>query len=139
PRLAGDRLPNLTEHAVNEEAAWIPLTIARWYGERDRPIETLAPTAVWYSSGVPPVPIRWVVIRDPLGKIRHPGAAVRRSGCQSTADHLVVHLALAPRGHLPRDASSSGRRDTAPVVASGHPAHDASPHGTLLGHYAAGA
>ena len=25
---------------------------------------------MWYSTGFPPVPIRWVVIRDPLGKFR---------------------------------------------------------------------
>ena len=25
-------------------------------------------TAVWYHSGIPPVPIRWVLIRDPQGE-----------------------------------------------------------------------
>ena len=47
PRLVGDRLPNLTEQVVDEEAAWCQLTIPRWYGERDRPIEVLSQTAVW--------------------------------------------------------------------------------------------
>jgi hypothetical protein len=28
----------------------------------------LSQTAVWYSTGFPPVPIRWVLVRDPLGK-----------------------------------------------------------------------
>jgi DDE superfamily endonuclease len=68
PRLVGDRLPNLTQHAVDEQATWIRCTIDRWYGERDRPIEALSQTAVWYSTGFPPVPIRWVLIRDPLRK-----------------------------------------------------------------------
>lgn len=68
PRLVGERVPNLAVRANDEEAAWIPLTIGRWYGERDRSIEALSQTAVWYSTGFPPVPIRWVVIRDPLGK-----------------------------------------------------------------------
>ncbi len=67
PRLVGNRLPNLTQHAVDAEAAWIRLAIPRWYGERNRPIEVLSQTAVWYSTGFPPVPIRWVLIRDPLG------------------------------------------------------------------------
>jgi hypothetical protein len=44
--------------------------MARWYGERDRPVEILSQTAVWYSTGVPPVPIRWVLIRDPRGTFR---------------------------------------------------------------------
>ena len=26
-------------------------------------------TAVWYHSGLPPVPIRWVLVRDPDGKL----------------------------------------------------------------------
>ena len=68
PRLVGERLPNLTQHIVDAEDEWSPFTIGRWYGERDRPIEALSRTAVWYSTGFPPVPIRWVLIRDPLRK-----------------------------------------------------------------------
>jgi hypothetical protein len=67
PRLVGDRLPNLTAQAHAADATWRRLTIARWYGERERPIEVLSQTAVWYSTGFPPVPIRWVLIRDPQG------------------------------------------------------------------------
>jgi len=25
---------------------------------------------VWYHAGLPPVPLRWVLVRDPLGKVR---------------------------------------------------------------------
>jgi DDE superfamily endonuclease len=67
PRLVGERLPNLSVHAADPAASWTPLTIPRWYGERDRPIEVLSQTAVWYSTGFPPVPIRWVLARDPRG------------------------------------------------------------------------
>ncbi|HEV2457539.1 MAG TPA: hypothetical protein VGS80_04175 [Ktedonobacterales bacterium] len=65
--MVGTRLPNLTEHAVDAEAVWTRLTIPRWYGERNRPIAVRSQTAVWYSSGFPPVPIRWVLIRDLRG------------------------------------------------------------------------
>jgi hypothetical protein len=37
----------------------------RWYGERDRCLEIASDTALWYHPGLPPVPIRWVLIRDP--------------------------------------------------------------------------
>jgi hypothetical protein len=67
PRRVGERLPNLTDHAQDPESAWTALTIARWYGEGNRPVEVLSQTAVWYSTGFPPVPIRWVLIRDPRG------------------------------------------------------------------------
>jgi hypothetical protein len=30
-------------------------------------VEVATGTAVWYHSGLPPVPLRWVLIRDPLG------------------------------------------------------------------------
>src|SRR5262249_15573240 len=67
PRLVGDRLPNLSCHRDDPTAAWCALSIPRWYGVRDRPVEVLSQTAIWYSTGFPPVPIRWVLIRDPLG------------------------------------------------------------------------
>jgi len=33
-------------------------------------IEIVSDTAVWYHSGMVPVPIRWVLIRDPKGKFK---------------------------------------------------------------------
>jgi hypothetical protein len=28
-------------------------------------VELVSETAVWYHTGLPPVPLRWVLIRDP--------------------------------------------------------------------------
>src|SRR5258708_8161421 len=67
PRLVGERLPNLSCHRDDPSIPWSDLRLPRWYGERDRQIEVLSQTAVWYSTGFPPVPIRWVLIRDPRG------------------------------------------------------------------------
>lgn len=33
-----------------------------------REVEITSQSAIWYHSGLPPLPIRWVLIRDPLGK-----------------------------------------------------------------------
>ena len=41
-----------------------------WYGERDRPVDLVSGTAVWYHPGRPPVPIRWVLLRDPAGRFK---------------------------------------------------------------------
>jgi hypothetical protein len=49
---------------------WTPLIASRWYGEPNRPVEILSRTAVWYHTGLPPVPIRWVLVRDPNGVFR---------------------------------------------------------------------
>jgi hypothetical protein len=70
PRLVGARLPNLTHHLQDAKAVWTALMVSHWYGERDRPVEVLSQTAMWYSTGFPPVPIRWVLIRDPQGTFR---------------------------------------------------------------------
>ena len=39
-----------------------------WYGGGAREVEVCTDTAVWYHTGLPPVPIRWVLIRDPQGE-----------------------------------------------------------------------
>lgn len=46
------------------------MTLNYWYGERRRTVEITSRTAVWYHSGMPVVPVRWVLIRDPKGKFR---------------------------------------------------------------------
>src|SRR5688572_6205670 len=67
PRLKGERLPTLAATAADPATEWEPATIANWYGRGPRAVEIVTDTAVWYHSGLPPVPARWVLIRDPLG------------------------------------------------------------------------
>ena len=65
PRLKGNRLPNLSVVAEDPDTDWTPLTLAHWYGEGERAVEVVSETALWYSTGLPAVPLRWVLIRDP--------------------------------------------------------------------------
>jgi hypothetical protein len=65
PRIVGDRLPSLATRATAATTVWRTVVIPRWYGERTRSIEIASDTAIWYHSGLPPVPVRWVLIRDP--------------------------------------------------------------------------
>jgi len=67
PRLVGSRLPSLATRAIDPATNWTTVTMSRWYVVRDRSIEIVSDTAVWYRTGVSPVPIRWVLIRDPQG------------------------------------------------------------------------
>ncbi len=41
-----------------------------WYGGRRKPVCLLSGVCLWYVSGWPPVPIRWVLVVDPSGKSR---------------------------------------------------------------------
>src|SRR5262245_7352541 len=67
PRRKGKRQPTLQARASDPRTSWEALTV-RWYGGRRRAIEIATATAVWYHCGLPPVPIRWVLIRDPSGR-----------------------------------------------------------------------
>ena len=70
PRLKGERLPNLSEVADDPRTLWKLTTITNWYGERERMVEIASQTAVWYSTGLFAVPVRWVLIRDPKGDFK---------------------------------------------------------------------
>jgi hypothetical protein len=65
PRLKGARLPNLSMVAEDPATVWTPITVASWYSSEERTVEIVSDTAVWHSTGLPAVPLRWVLIRDP--------------------------------------------------------------------------
>jgi hypothetical protein len=67
PRLKGPRQPTLAAVAADPHTRWTEQTVAQWYGNGPRTVEITSATAVWYHSGLPPVPLRWVLIRDPQG------------------------------------------------------------------------
>jgi hypothetical protein len=68
PRLKGKRLPTLAVVAAAPATVWTRLTLTDWYGTGERSVELGSATAVWYHAGQPPVPVRWVLIRDPQGR-----------------------------------------------------------------------
>ena len=70
PRLKGERLPNLCVVAEAANTVWKLTTITNWYGERERMVEIASKTAVWYSTGLFAVPVRWVLVRDPKGDFK---------------------------------------------------------------------
>ena len=67
-RKKGKRLPTLQAVIANPKTKWKRLPIKNWYGERNRQIEIVSGKCVWYHVGKEAVPIRWVIVRDPLGK-----------------------------------------------------------------------
>ena len=67
PRKKGARQPTLAERLPDPATVWQTCAVA-WYAGGTRAVELASGTAVWYHPGLPMVPIRWVLIRDPLGK-----------------------------------------------------------------------
>lgn len=68
PRLKGKRLPNLSTILTNPQLQWQSLTVNGWYGGGERLVEVCTGEAVWYHTGMPVVPMRWVLVRDLEGK-----------------------------------------------------------------------
>jgi hypothetical protein len=66
--IKGQRLPTIKAVIEAEDTRWTRIVLPKWYSQQDRPIEIVTATALWYHIGIKPVPIRWVVARDPLEK-----------------------------------------------------------------------
>src|SRR6266566_4351096 len=65
--LKGKAQPKLASRLTDPTTQWQKHTLS-WYGGTTREMEIVTGTALWYQSPVPPVAIRWVLIRDPQGK-----------------------------------------------------------------------
>ncbi len=68
PRVKGKRLPTLQRVLGDPATGWTTLTVPRWYSQGPREIEMVTGQCVWYHAGLPVVPIRWVLVRDPSAK-----------------------------------------------------------------------
>jgi hypothetical protein len=119
PRLKGKRLPTLA-HVLHDPTTVWRLVRANWYEDRERCLEITSGTAVWFHSGKAPVPIRWLLIRDPLGELEPQALLCTDSEVVPEQITHLVRLALAARGDLPGGAGPSGSRDPKAVVGLGY-------------------
>jgi hypothetical protein len=109
PRRKGARLPTLAQVLAATSTHWQSVQVPGWYGAGERTIEIASATAVWQHAGLPVVPIRWVLIRDPLNRFasqallctdltRDPaqivGWFVRRWQVEVTFQEARAHLGL---------------------------------------------
>jgi len=65
PRKKGARLPRLAARLTDAATRWQRVTVPGWYGRAPRAVDLTSGTGVWYHSGMPVVPLRWVLVRDP--------------------------------------------------------------------------
>jgi len=73
PPKKGRRLPKLSMRLEDKKTRWTRLSMPYWYGDKRCILEIVTGTAVWYHCGLPPAPVRWVLVRDPTG-VRDPQA-----------------------------------------------------------------
>jgi hypothetical protein len=108
-RVKGERLPRLATVLADPATRWTRVTVARWYGEGARDVELASGTAVWYQSGRPVLPVRWVLVRDPharfapqallstdlaLGAVEVVGYFLRRWQVEVTFAEVRRHLGV---------------------------------------------
>ena len=62
PRLSDpqslDSPPKLGMRLTDPRTVWSTVTVTGWYGEDSQTLQITSDVAVWYRSGLPPVPIR---------------------------------------------------------------------------------
>ncbi|CAA9560258.1 MAG: hypothetical protein AVDCRST_MAG87-1525 [uncultured Thermomicrobiales bacterium] len=68
------------------DTPWESIEVA-WYGGRSKVLQVLSRTALWHTSGLDPVAIRYVVVRDPEGEV--PGAAFLCTDTDATAGEIL--------------------------------------------------
>jgi hypothetical protein len=65
----GQRQRRLKEWAARGDTPWQEEEIG-WYGGQKKRLWLFSRTALWYRAGQSPLPIRFVLVRDPEGKLR---------------------------------------------------------------------
>lgn len=69
PRIKGARQPAFRDVLKDPATVWHAITVAKWYSHTERKIEFITGTALWYHGGMPLVPLRWVLVRDPKNQL----------------------------------------------------------------------
>ncbi len=69
PPKKGKPHKKLSALVKDRTVSWQRCRISLWYGRTNRVVEIATGTALWYHSGVEPVPIRWLLVRDPTGEL----------------------------------------------------------------------
>lgn len=64
----GARLPSPQQVLQDPLTQWQTLVVPQWYNEPNVAVQVVSEVALWYHKGTPPVPIRWVLLRDEDGK-----------------------------------------------------------------------
>lgn len=89
-RKKGARLPTLPEVLQDKATHWQKVKLSYWYGQKEKEMELTTATALWYHSGKPVVSLRWVLVRDPEGKLAP--MALLSTNLALTAEMIVAYF-----------------------------------------------
>jgi hypothetical protein len=63
----GPRVAALAQVLHDPATPWQRVLVPQWYGMTARAVDIASDCALWHQDGRPVLPLRWVLIRDPLG------------------------------------------------------------------------
>jgi hypothetical protein len=66
--LKGKKQPTLKQRLIDPTTVWQTVCLP-WYGGRVRQLDIATGVALWYSPRPKPLPLRWVLVRDPCGQL----------------------------------------------------------------------
>ena len=67
PLLVGKRCPLFSDYLNDPNVIWEE-TEVNWYGGGKKTLLIYTGVNLWYAYGIPPLPVRWVLIKDPSGE-----------------------------------------------------------------------
>jgi hypothetical protein len=87
----GKKQPTLSARLNDPLTVWNPITV-NWYDGISRTLEICTGISLWYTPKQPPVPINWVLVRDPKGELRD--EAFFSTDMQATANDILSQVIL---------------------------------------------
>jgi hypothetical protein len=122
----GKRQRLLKDWAARNDTRWEQVNIS-WYGGASKQMLVVSRTALWYKAGKKPVEVRWVLARDPEGKLKDGayfctdtattpaeilGIVVKRWSVEVTFEEARSHLGVETQ----RQWTAKAIRRTTPVL-----------------------
>lgn len=86
-RLKGKRQPTLTQRLEDRSVRWHSIVVAQWYDQKDKKVHISSGVAVWYHSGMTPVEIKWVIIKDK--ESNHEPVALLSTNLHMSAEQII--------------------------------------------------
>ena len=122
----GQRQPTLRERLADPATRWQRI-IVPWYQGKKRVLDITSGLSLWHREGQDPLPIRWVLVRDPLGKLKTSvyfttnlsasslqilAWVIMRWGIEVTFEELRAHLGFETQ----RQWSTKAIQRTSPAI-----------------------
>jgi len=90
PAIKGKRQASLAQRLIDENTVWQEVLFSEWYGAQNKKMLLTSGISVWYRGGQPPVTIRWVLLKDPEGKLDP--AAIACTDTEMESVQIVKHF-----------------------------------------------